>query len=119
MKNDSNIYFVSQESYIGRILKKFGMEDSKISKIPLDPGFVRQHDDSSLLPNNDDYHSLIGALLYLTVNTRPDVAVATSILSRRVSNPTQAAWIEVKRIFRYLKGTISMKLQLGGDKDAD
>ncbi|KAG5871693.1 hypothetical protein JTB14_026973 [Gonioctena quinquepunctata] len=37
--------------------------------------------------NEDINRSAIGALLYLSVNTRPDICVATSILGRNVSDP--------------------------------
>ncbi|KAG5873988.1 Copia protein, partial [Gonioctena quinquepunctata] len=55
----------------------------------------------------------IGALLYIAVNTRPDISVSTSILSRKVSQPTERDWTEVKRILRYLKGIRDMIMQLG------
>jgi len=40
-------------------------------------------------------------------------SIITSILSRHVENPKQADWVEVKRIFRYLKKTKDKKLKLG------
>lgn len=67
------------------------------------------------MPNNHQYASLIGGLLYVAVNTRPDIAVSVSILGRKTSNPSQADWIEAKRVLRYLKETMDFELVLGVD----
>ena len=81
------------------------MQNAKTSKIPLDPGYEKQNEVGIPLPDNVIYRSAIGVLLYIATNTRPDIAIATSILSRKISNPTQADREEVKRMFRYLKYT--------------
>ena len=65
------------------------------------------------MTDKEVYRRAIGSLLYLAINTRPDIAVGTSILSRHVENPKQSDWIEVKRIYRYLKKTKHKKLKLG------
>ncbi|KAG5884934.1 hypothetical protein JTB14_009826 [Gonioctena quinquepunctata] len=57
--------------------------------------------------------SAIGALLYLSVNTRPDICVATSILGRNVSDPYTYDWSEEERIMKYLNETIDMEIKLG------
>ena len=69
---------------------------------------------SDSLADGQQYQSLIGALLYIAVNTRPDIAISTSILGRRVTKPTSADWNEAKRVLRYLKGTADHVLHLGG-----
>jgi len=73
------------------------------------------------------YASLIGALNYLAVSTRPDIANAVSRCSRYLANPGQTHWTAAKRILRYLKGTPDvgitytrgMKGGLVGYADAD
>ncbi|XP_055633301.1 uncharacterized protein LOC129773681 [Toxorhynchites rutilus septentrionalis] len=78
-------------------------------------GYLQQkEEDSEPLQDKEQFQSLVGALLYIAFNTRPDVAIATSILGRRVSKPTKADWNEGKRVLRYLKGTIDLELHLGG-----
>ena len=54
-------------------------------------------------------------LLYLTTNTRPDIAASVSILSKRVSNPRNTDLNEVKRLIRYIKGTRDLRLSLSTD----
>ncbi|XP_065082125.1 uncharacterized protein LOC135704599 [Ochlerotatus camptorhynchus] len=62
---------------------------------------------------NDEFQSLVGALLYIAVNTRPDIAISASILGRKVSRPTEADWTEAKRTLRYLQSTVDRSLRLG------
>ena len=47
------------------------------------------------------------------MNTRPDICISTSLLCRKVSNPTDRDWTEAKRVLRYLKGTNNLRLHLG------
>lgn len=88
------------------------MEEAKESNIPLDPGYVTTESESEPLPDNKEYQKIIGKLLYVSVNTRPDISTAVSILSRNSSRPTQEDWIELKRIIRYLKGIKNYRLRL-------
>ncbi|XP_053686511.1 uncharacterized protein LOC128736052 [Sabethes cyaneus] len=62
---------------------------------------------------NADYHKLIGCLLYLSVNSRPDILAAVGILSRKVSCPSTTDWTEAKRVVRYLIHTVDYGLVLG------
>lgn len=57
------------------------------------------------------YQELIGSLLYLSGATRPDIAFAVNDLSRFNNNHAEPHWKALKRILRYLKGTIDMKLR--------
>ena len=54
------------------------------------------------LQNIEPYRSAVGALMYLTVGTRPDIAYAVGVASRSLENPTEDDIVKVKRIFRYL-----------------
>lgn len=118
-RKSSGIFCISQESYIKKVLMKYGMADAKPSKIPLDISYGNTVDESRNLDSNDLYRSVIGSLLYLSVNTRPDIAAATSILSRKISQPTERDWNEAKRLLRYLKYTMNDKLVLGKRLDEE
>jgi len=54
---------------------------------------------------NVPYASLIGALMYAAIGTRPDIAFAVGALSRFLSNPGRRHWAEAKHVLSYLKGT--------------
>ena len=79
----------------------------------MDPGYQKRQEVDEDMTDKEVYRRAIGSLLYLAINTRPDIAVGTSILSRHVENPKQSDRIEVKRIYRYLKKTQDKRLKLG------
>ncbi|GJS49813.1 retrovirus-related pol polyprotein from transposon TNT 1-94 [Tanacetum coccineum] len=64
---------------------------------------------SGELVDQSDYRSKIGSLMYLT-SSRPDLVQAVCYCARYQARPTQKHLKEVKRIFKYLKGTINMRL---------
>ncbi|GJZ39031.1 uncharacterized mitochondrial protein-like protein [Tanacetum coccineum] len=63
----------------------------------------------SLFANPTLYRSLVGALQYLTI-TRPDLSYAVNQASQFLHAPTDAHFQSVKRILRYVKGTITYGL---------
>ncbi|GJU72507.1 retrovirus-related pol polyprotein from transposon TNT 1-94 [Tanacetum coccineum] len=62
---------------------------------------------SGTLVDQTKYHSMVRALMYLTAS-RPDIVHATCYCARYQAKPTKKHLKEVKRIFRYLKNTISL-----------
>nr|GEY45698.1 uncharacterized mitochondrial protein AtMg00810-like [Tanacetum cinerariifolium] len=55
------------------------------------------------------YHSMIGALMYLT-SSRPEIVHATCLCARYQAKTSEKHLKEVKRIFRYLRGTVNTGL---------
>ena len=66
-----------------------------------------------------NYSSIVGMLLYLTTNTRPDIAFAVSQVARFTSNPKQSHAKAVKSILRYLKGSMSKGMILRPSNQLD
>nr|GFA18581.1 uncharacterized mitochondrial protein AtMg00810-like [Tanacetum cinerariifolium] len=66
-------------------------------------------DQNGTLVDATKYHSLIGALMYLT-SSRPDIVHATCLCAQYQAKPTEKHLKEVKRIFRYLRGTVNTGL---------
>ena len=64
--------------------------------------------------SNIPYASAIGSIMYAMLSTRPDVALALSLMSRFQSNPGMDHWTAVKNILKYLKRTRDMFLVYGG-----
>ncbi|GFS54007.1 retrovirus-related Pol polyprotein from transposon TNT 1-94 [Trichonephila clavipes] len=52
------------------------------------------------------YRQAVGALMYLMVGTRPDLAYSVGFLSRSLENPSAEDIVKVKRVFRYIAGTV-------------
>ena len=107
---DGNFH-ISQKQYIEKIVEEAGLNDGKFSKYPLMTGYFR-HQDENYLESNNEYRKLIGKLLYVSTNTRPDIAASVGILSQKISKPTKTDLIEARRIIRYLNGTKSLSLKL-------
>jgi len=110
---------LSQRQYILDILERFQMSDCKPVSTPLDPS-VRLS--ASMSPQSAadtkfmesvPYIQAVGALMYLAVATRPDIAFAVGVLARFNKNPGLLHWKAVKHLFRYLKGTLDYKLTYG------
>jgi hypothetical protein len=100
------------------ILAKHGMTDCKPSPLLMDPGFLSYlaHMTSPPLTGvfKDVYPSLLGSLVYAAVCTRPDVSTSLSILGSAQASPTEAHLHALKKVLRYLHGTIDMRRTLGG-----
>lgn len=88
------------------------MSDCNPIRTPID---YNQKFVKSMCPKDDEtkekmskvpYMQAIGCLLYAAQISRPDICYAVNILSRFSSNPGKPHWEGVKRIMRYLKGTI-------------
>ncbi|GJS97987.1 hypothetical protein Tco_0819157 [Tanacetum coccineum] len=60
------------------------------------------------------YRGMIGTLMYLT-SSRPDLVFAVCMCARYQAKPTEKHLHAVKRIFRYLRGTINMGLWYSKD----
>jgi hypothetical protein len=112
---------LDQSKNLQDILAKYGMSDSKPSSLPMDPGLLAglAHMTSPSLTcvAMDVYSSLLGSLKYAAVCTRPDVSTALSILGSAQASPTDAHLQAMKKVLRYLHGTIDMRMTLGGGTD--
>nr|GEY43121.1 retrovirus-related Pol polyprotein from transposon TNT 1-94 [Tanacetum cinerariifolium] len=68
--------------------------------------------------DHTDYRGMIGSLMYVT-SSRPDIMFATCMCARYQANPNEHHVSTVKRIFRYLKGTINLGLWYSKDSGFD
>ena len=104
---ESKSIWIGQPAYTENLLKRFGMQDSKPTSTPVDVNSKLQpatKQDETF--NHTEYQSAVGSLMYLAVSTRPDIAYAVNNLARFNSNPQKVHWTAMKRVLRYLKGTI-------------
>lgn len=105
-----------QSTYIKQLTDDFGLTQAKPSLVPIGVGYGKaERIDSGLLLSNVQYQQLLDSLLYIAINTRPDIGAAVSILAQKTSQPYQDDWNELKRVLKYLMGTSEMKLKLSGD----
>ncbi|GJS98666.1 hypothetical protein Tco_0819836 [Tanacetum coccineum] len=85
------------------------MESCDLFGTPMEIKDKLDLDQHGSLVDATKYHSMIGALMYLT-SSRPDIVYATCLCARCQAKPTEKHLKEVKRIFCYLRGTINTGL---------
>ena len=117
---ESNSIWIGQETYARELIKKFKMEESNAVSTPIQLGsnLVKAVEEDDMF-DQEIYQSAVGSLLYLSTRTRPDISYAVSSVARFTSKPTKQHWTAVKRIFRYLNGTISLGLLYSKDKEKE
>ncbi|KAE8721174.1 hypothetical protein F3Y22_tig00016637pilonHSYRG00095 [Hibiscus syriacus] len=101
--------FVSQETYAKEILKKYNMENCNPVSTPMEPGAKLSKFDGGERVDASRYRSLVGSFRYLTC-TRPDLSLSVGIVSRFMDEPVYSHWKALKRILRYIQGTVSLGL---------
>lgn len=81
-----------------------GMLGCKAANTPIEVTKGSRSEEETPPTEKDRYRRLVGKLIYLA-HTRPDIGFAVSMVSRHMSNPTEAHMSAVRRILQYLKGT--------------
>lgn len=81
------------------------MTDCNPNSVPATLTPLGKDVDGKSMTEDWNLRSIIGMLLYLSGNTRSDIAFAVCQAARFVSNPKQSHATGVKTILRYLKGT--------------
>jgi hypothetical protein len=98
--------FVHQSRYTKDIVRKFKMEDSKAMAMPMSMTTALDVDEEGEHVDQKEYRSMIGSLLYLTV-TRPGIQFSVCLCARFQASPRTSHRQAVKRIFRYLRHTLT------------
>jgi len=101
---------LTQSGYILDILRRFGMENCNPIATPAEVGTRQTQTADSTNVEDWPYRELIGALLYLAVATRPDIANTVSRLAQFTTAPEKSHWLAAKRVLRYLAGTVRIGL---------
>lgn len=100
---------LSQSKYALSILQKGGMLDCRPCSTPssLKPAPL---DDDNPMTYPELYRTIVGSIQYLTI-TRPDISFAVNSVCQHMHRPLEKHFTAVKRILRYVKGTLSYGLQ--------
>ena len=116
---NSGLLFLSQQSYIKKVLQRFNMHDAKPVSTPIAPYFklsalqCASTDEDVEYMSRVPYSSAVGSLMYAMVCSRPVLSHAMSLVSRYMANPGNEHWKAVQWIFRYLRGTADACLKFG------
>ncbi|XP_020686822.1 uncharacterized protein LOC110102714 [Dendrobium catenatum] len=104
---------LQQTRYAEEILARAGMTNSKPVSTPSIPKAVAENS-SEQFGNPKLYRQIVGALQYLTV-TRPDLSYVVNRACQQMHQPMVSDFEALKRILRYLQGTIQHGLPINGD----
>ena len=116
---------MDQTVYAEKVLEKFEPflgSPTRTRKYPLPsdaPERLAREDvditaEDQLYLDNFPYRSLIGATLYLSMSTRPDISYAVGVLARFASKPTLAACENLVHLMQYVRGTVDKGIVFSG-----
>lgn len=113
VKRGNDGLVLSQGRYAADILTRSGMDKAKSVDTPLAVSEKLRLTDGSKLGEEDatHYRSVVGALQYLTL-TRPDISFSVNKVCQYLHAPTTTHWSAIKRILRYVSGTINYGLKI-------
>jgi hypothetical protein len=102
-----------QSEYISFLLQEYGLTDCNPARLPADPK-APLGDAADSYPETPDlchaYLKLVGELIYLAVNTRPDISYIVNALTQHNAHPEPHHLAAAKRVLRYLAGTINLRM---------
>ncbi|KAL6315549.1 hypothetical protein AAG906_000852 [Vitis piasezkii] len=107
----TNGLFLSQRKYIADLLNRTHMTEAKPAPTPLATSPILTLQSGTPLSDPTEYRTVVGSLQYLSL-TRPDIAYTVNKLSQFMHQPTSDHWNAVKRLLRYLCGTLDHGITL-------
>nr|GFA22997.1 uncharacterized mitochondrial protein AtMg00810-like [Tanacetum cinerariifolium] len=106
--------FINQYKYALESLKKYGFESCDPVDTPMVEKSKLDEDKAGKAVDPSHYRGMIGTILYLAVS-RPDLQFAICMCARYQARPIEKHVHAVKRIFRYLRGTVNQGLWYSKD----
>lgn len=101
----------SQETYAKKVLERFGMTNCQPTTCPITPNTTLQAHKGTIV--DFLYSQVVGSIMYLAMDTRPDLAYSVGLVSQFASNPRGVHVKAVKRILCYLCATTNIGLTFG------
>ena len=98
-------YKLSQPGLPTKIIEALDMTDCNPCKTPAEKAPIGTDVLGARHKEKWEYSSVVGMLMFLANNTRPDIAYATHQCARFSHSPKASHSLAVKKIARYLKGT--------------
>ncbi|GJW26295.1 ribonuclease H-like domain-containing protein [Tanacetum coccineum] len=114
---NSSGMFLSQKKYAVEILERAHMVNCNPSWTPVDTE-SKLEIDGDLVSDPTLYWSLAGSLQYLTF-TRPDISYAVQQVCLYMHDPREPHFSDLKKILRYVHGTLDYRLQLFSSSTTD
>lgn len=110
--------FLSQAQYARDIVARAGMSNCKLAVTPVDTSSKLSASVGPPVSDPTLYRSLAGALQYLTF-TRPDISYAVQHVCLFMHDPRESHFHALKRIIRYIHGTVSLGITISPSPKCD
>ncbi|KXJ68982.1 hypothetical protein RP20_CCG000687 [Aedes albopictus] len=107
---------ISQRNYLEELLRRFEMFECKPISTPME-NKLRLRKGVEELRTTKPYRELIGCLMYASLTTRPDISATVNYFSQFQSCPNEVHWVQLKRVLRYIKGSLEVGLVYQVDAD--
>lgn len=116
-RRDTQEIFLDQTHYLTKLVRKFGFLDAVPLSVPADPhshlSFLSSDDSTSA--TNFPYQTIVGCLQFACIGTRPYISYAASVAAKYCLNPSPAHCNALRRILKYLAGTLDLGLSFSGN----
>lgn len=108
---------LNQTKYIEALAKKYNLENSRLYNTPMEVNLKIEKSDNC--ERNIKYRNLIGALLYISSATRPDISFSVNYLSRFQNCYNETHYKYALRILKYLYLTRNLRLTYKENKNVN
>jgi hypothetical protein len=105
VKQTAKGIFISQSKYAKDLVKRFGLDGKSRARTPMRTNVKISSDLAGKSVDPSLYRSMIGSLMYLTAS-RIDIAFSMGVCAHFQANPKESHLTAVKRIIRYVNGTL-------------
>ena len=105
---------LSQPTYIEKVLESFHMQNAKTANTPMREECLFTNESQASDKDIRQYQTIVGSIMFAMIETRPDIAFATSAVSRHSKNPSRTHMEAAKHILRYLSATKDRGITFGG-----
>ena len=100
---------LGQRAYAEKLLERGGMAECKLCATPMEERLKLSKQSTAAKVDTMRYWSIVGGLRYLT-HTQPDIAFTVGYVSYFMEDPREDHWSAVKRLLRYVKGTLDQAI---------
>lgn len=107
---------ISQRRYLESLLCRFQMEDCRPISTPME-NRLRLAKGEESERTSQPYRELVGCIMYASLTSRPDLAATANYFSQFQACPTDEHWAHLRRVLRYIKGTLEFGLMYHGNDD--
>lgn len=109
----------SQPTYIVKILSKFYLTQANGANMLIKKSLLIFNKREAMLAKQKYFQRMTSSIIFLIVETRPNIAFVTSVVSQFAKNPLHQYTEAVKTILQYLKTTRDTGIPYEGEQRGD